>query len=103
MKKKVLSVGAMVLCASILVYLTVQTIRIDEKLSHIARPSRLFNPKLIESHFLPKKEWDVKITSDHNRFFYVVSQQKRLLAHASSRKRSLGAGMAATNNNNVKF
>ncbi len=86
MKKKVLSVGAMVLCASILVYLTVQTIRIDEKLSHIARPSRLFNPKLIESHFLPKKEWDVKITSDHNRFFYVVSQQTL---------RWLGRGMQA--------
>jgi hypothetical protein len=32
-----------------------------------------------------------------------VSQQKRLLAHSSSRKRSLGAGMATTNNNDVKF
>jgi hypothetical protein len=35
--------------------------------------------------------------------FYVVSQQKRLLAHARGRKRSLGSGMATTNNNNVKF
>jgi hypothetical protein len=35
--------------------------------------------------------------------FYVVSQQKRLLAHTSSRKRSLGARMATANNNDVKF
>ena len=56
MKKKVLSILAVVLSVMMLVFLTVQMLRIDEKMSQIARPARLFNPKLIESRFPARKE-----------------------------------------------
>jgi hypothetical protein len=75
MKKKVLLVSVTLLCTLMLIYVTVQTLRIDEKMSQIARPARLFNPKLIESNFPSRKEWDIKLTSAHDRFFYVVCQQ----------------------------
>ena len=75
MKKKIFSVCATLFCASVLAFLTVQTIRIDEKLAHVARPSRLFNPKLIENHCPPKKQWEVKSSSDLNRFARLICQQ----------------------------
>lgn len=75
MKKKVLLVFSALLFLTMLGYLTAQMRRIDEKMAQIARPARLFNPKLIEARFPPRKEWAVKITSDHERFFYVVCQQ----------------------------
>ena len=56
-------------------YISLKLSRVDAKVVELARPARLFNPKLIESRFSPKKEWDVRISKDHDAFFYVVSQQ----------------------------
>lgn len=82
MKKKVLSICAALLCILMLIYVNVQLVRIDSQMSQIARPARLFNPKLIESTFASRKEWEVKITPDHEKFFYVVCQQTlKWLAH----------------------
>ena len=86
MKKKILAASAAVLCVLLLLSVTVQMVRIDAKMSQIARPARLFNPKLIESHFPPRKEWEVKVSSDRERFFYTVCQQTL---------RWLGRGMQA--------
>lgn len=55
--------------------MTIKVGQLDEKASELARPARLFNPKMIESKFAPRKEWDVRISKDHDAFFYVVSQQ----------------------------
>jgi hypothetical protein len=48
---------------------------IDKRLEQIARPSRLFNLKYIESSMDPRGDWEVRLSPDHDRFFYVVSQQ----------------------------
>jgi hypothetical protein len=49
--------------------------RIDAKLAEMARPSRLFSPSIIESKIPHRNDWDVKLTADHDSFFYTVSQQ----------------------------
>jgi hypothetical protein len=82
MKKKVLSVCAATMCILMLIYLNVQILHIDRQMSQIARPARLFNPRLIESTFAARKEWEVKTSPDHEKFFYVVCQQTlKWLAH----------------------
>ncbi len=75
MKNKIFPVSMTIACTLMLIYVTVQLFRIDDKMSQIARPARLFNPKLIESHFPPRKEWEVKVSSDRERFFSTVCQQ----------------------------
>ena len=64
-----------IVCAGLLVFLVVKGQIIDRKLEQIARPSRLFNLHLIESQLETRAEWDAKISPDHDKFFYVVSQQ----------------------------
>ena len=69
-----------------LTYLATKTARIEKTIVHIARPSRLFNSKLIESRFSPRKEWSIKASPQQERFFYMISQQTL---------RWLGRGMQA--------
>lgn len=69
-----------------LAYVAITMTRLEQTMVHVARPSRLFNPKLIESHFPTRKEWDVKTTSQQERFFYTISHQTL---------RWLGRGMQA--------
>jgi hypothetical protein len=84
--KKFFFLFLMLLCGSMLTYVAVKMARIEKTMVHVARPSRLFNPKLIESHFSPRKEWDVKTSSQQERFFSTISQQTL---------RWLGRGMQA--------
>ncbi len=58
-----------------LVFLIVKGQMIDKRLEQIARPSRLFNLKYIESSMDSRADWEVRLSPDHDRFFYVVSQQ----------------------------
>lgn len=69
-----------------LTYVAVKMARIEKTMVHVARPSRLFNPKLIESHFPPRKEWEVKTSSQQERFFSSIAHQTL---------RWLGRGMQA--------
>ena len=69
-----------------LTYVAVKMARIEKTVAHVTRPSRLFNTKLIESHFPPRKEWEVKTTSQQERFFSSISHQTL---------RWLGRGMQA--------
>ncbi len=62
-------------CALMLVFLVVKGQMIDKKLEQLARPSRLFNLKYIESNMDSRGDWEVRLSPDHDRFFYVVSQQ----------------------------
>jgi hypothetical protein len=75
MKKNLFFVAMAFLAFGLLTYLTVKTSRIDDKLAQMTRPARLFSPTLIQSQFEPRPEWNVKISPDHDRFFYVVCQQ----------------------------
>jgi hypothetical protein len=75
MKKAIWSSLIGIACVSLLSYLVVETLRIDAKLAEMARPSRLFSPTLIESNMPHRKDWEVKLTADHDSFFYTVSQQ----------------------------
>lgn len=75
MKRFSLSGVGIALCFFILVFLTVKTIDIDQKMSQMARPSKLFNPSMIVSSFPFNPKWDVKISESHDRFFYILSQQ----------------------------
>jgi hypothetical protein len=75
MKKAIWSSLIGITCIILLSYLAVQTVRIEAKLSEMARPSRLFCPALIESRIPHRKDWEVKLTPDHDSFFYTVSQQ----------------------------
>ena len=75
MKKAIWSSLIGIACVLLLSYLVMQTKNIDEKLAEMARPSRLFSPSLIESQISHRKDWEVKLTSDHDSFFYTVSQQ----------------------------
>lgn len=75
MKKKCFLALFGTLCIGAVVYLTLESVLIEKTMTHVARPSRPFNPKLIESHFAPKKEWEIKETPDHDKFFYLVCQQ----------------------------
>lgn len=62
-------------CALMLIFLVVKGQMIDKKLEQIARPSRLFNLKYIESNMESRGDWEVRISPDHDRFFYIVAQQ----------------------------
>jgi hypothetical protein len=75
MKKKLLFAVMALLSFGFLTYLAVKTSHINDKLAQMARPARLFSPTLIQSQFEPRPEWNVKISPDHDRFFYVVCQQ----------------------------
>ena len=86
MRKKLFSIGLMVCGFAILVALTIQMIRVEDKLGHIARPSRLFCTSMIVSHSPPRKEWEVKISSKDDGILSVVRQQPL---------RWLGRGMQA--------
>jgi hypothetical protein len=74
-RAKLLKTSFGVVCAALLVFLVVNGTIIDRKLEQIARPSRLFNLQLIESQLPARPEWEAKLSPDHDRFFYVVSQQ----------------------------
>ena len=75
MKKSLLCPVLLSICVLMMGYISLKISRVDAKVVELARPARLFNPKLIESNFAPKKEWEVHISKDHDAFFYVVSQQ----------------------------
>jgi hypothetical protein len=75
MKKITVSSVLLILCALMMAILALKLSRIDTKVDELARPARLFTPKLIEAKFAPRKEWDVNVSKDHDAFFYVVSQQ----------------------------
>lgn len=62
-------------CALLLVFVVVKGQMIDKRLEQIARPSRLFSLKYIESSMDSRADWEVRLSPDHDRFFYVVSQQ----------------------------
>jgi hypothetical protein len=62
-------------CTLMLIFLVVKGQLIDKKLEQIARPSHLFNLKYIESNMESRGDWEVRLSPDHDRFFYVVSQQ----------------------------
>ena len=62
-------------CTLMLIFLVVKGQIIDKYTEQIARPSRLFNLKYIESNMEPRGTWEVHLSPDHDRFFYVVSQQ----------------------------
>ena len=86
MRKKFSKSLLALLCGLMVAYVAFKMARIDGMMAHVARPSRLFNAKLIESHSSPRKEWNVKTSPEQERFFYVVSQQTL---------RWLGRGMQA--------
>lgn len=75
MKKTIWSPLLGITCVGLLGYLVTQTMQIDEKISEMARPAKLFNPSVIESQIPHRTDWEVKITPDHDSFFYTVSQQ----------------------------
>ncbi len=75
MKKNIFFVLVASLIVGLLTFLTVKTTRLDDKVSLLARPARLFTPSIIQSQFEPRPEWQVKISPEHDRFFYVVCQQ----------------------------
>jgi len=56
-------------------YMTVKFVRIEEKFAQLSRPARLFNPSQVQSKFPPRPEWDVKLSPNHDKFFYILSQQ----------------------------
>ncbi len=75
MKRITLSTLLLVFCVLMMGLMALKLSRVDLKVEELARPARLFNPRLIECNFAPRKEWDVHISKDHDAFFYVVSQQ----------------------------
>lgn len=58
-----------------LVFVLVKTQIVGGKLEQIARPSHLFSLQFIQSDFPQRTDWDARLSEDHDRFFYVVSQQ----------------------------
>lgn len=75
MRKSAFLTGLLLACAVMMGYITLKISRIDDKMGELVRPSRLFNPHMISSNFSYRPEWDVRISKDHDSFFYVVSQQ----------------------------
>jgi hypothetical protein len=73
-------------CGLMAAYIALKTTSIERTVAHVARPSRLFSAKFIESHSAPREEWNIKTSPQQDRFFYVVSQQTL---------RWLGRGMQA--------
>jgi hypothetical protein len=76
MWKKFVYLSGLACGLGILITLLVQSFRVEGKLAHIARPSRLFNPSMIISHSSPKKEWDVKLSKSHDQLVSIVCQQR---------------------------
>jgi len=70
-------VKACVVMAGLLMmaYVTFKIVRIEEKFTLLSRPARLFSPSQIQSKFPPRPEWDVKMSPNHDKFFYILSQQ----------------------------
>ena len=62
-------------CFAALVFVVVKTQIVGGKLDQIARPSRLFNLQYIESSLPHRQDWEARLTDDHDRYFYVASQQ----------------------------
>ena len=60
---------------AVVVFAVVKTQVVGGKLDQIARPSRLFSLQFIESTLSPRDDWEAKLSDDHDRFFYVASQQ----------------------------
>lgn len=75
MKKNIFFALTAFLIFGFLAFLSVKMVHLDDKVTQLARPARLFSPSLIQSQFEPRPEWQVKISPDHDRFFYVVCQQ----------------------------
>jgi hypothetical protein len=76
--KSTLRVGFWVVCTLMLIFLVVKEEMIAKRLEQISRPSRLFNLKYIESTMDARGDWEVHLSADHDRFFYVVAQQTLL-------------------------
>ena len=62
-------------CFAALVFVVVKIQIVGGKLEQIARPSRLFSLQFIESSLPQREDWEARLSDDHDRFFYVVSQQ----------------------------
>lgn len=75
MKRSTFSSVLLLLCFFLLGFVAVKIARLDSRVKDLARPSRLFNPQLIESKFAFRKDWEVNISKDHDAFFFVMSQQ----------------------------
>ena len=75
MVKKLWRYFFLLLCSVLLAYLVVRAARLERIIAHVARPSRLFSSKVIESRFSPKKEWNIKTSPQQERLLYVISQQ----------------------------
>ena len=58
-----------------LVFVIVKTQIVGGKLEQIARPSHLFCLQFIQSDLPQRSDWEARLSEDHDRFFYVVSQQ----------------------------
>jgi len=58
-----------------LVLISVKIAHIEDRFELMTRPARLFNPHMVQSKFAPRPEWEVEISPDHDRFFYVLAQQ----------------------------
>lgn len=73
--KTLWKVLACTLCFFALVFVIVKTQIVGGKLEQIARPSHLFSLSFIESTLPQRNDWEARLSADHDRFFYVVSQQ----------------------------
>lgn len=62
-------------CFLALVFVIVKTQIVGGKLDQIARPSHLFSLQFIQSNLPQRTDWEARLSEDHDRFFYVVSQQ----------------------------
>lgn len=75
MKKFSMAAFFSLLSVCMLVFVTIKTIELEQKMTQLVRPAKLFTPSAIISDFPHNPQWDVKITPSHDRFFHIVSQQ----------------------------
>jgi hypothetical protein len=82
MRKTTLFNGlASILFAGLTIYFGVYLFHVDQKVDHIYRPARLFNPCHIESPELSKFDFPDTMTHDLNKFCYIFCQQLLLWHH----------------------
>lgn len=75
MKRVIFAIGLGLINLILLCVIFVKASRVDTKIDLVARPARLFHPNNIEAAFEPRPDWEVRMSPDLDRFFYVVSQQ----------------------------
>jgi hypothetical protein len=75
MRRVSVALGIGIINLVLLAYVAVKTLHVDSKIDLVVRPARLFHPNSIEAAFEPRPDWEVRMSPDLDRFFYVVSQQ----------------------------